>query len=246
LKALILCAGFATRLYPLTKNKPKALLEVKGKTILGYIIEKLEKIPEVDEIFIITNNKFSLAFEQWTEENKFSKKIIIINDFTMTEEDKLGAVGDIQFAVEEQKVIDDLMVVAGDNLFEYSLNNLFKFFEEKNSSALACKKFASIEILAGKYGVVELDDKNKIIGFEEKPKSPKTLIGATGCYVFKKEDLQLLKPFLKEKHNPDNSGEFIKYLAERRDVFGFVFSERWYDIGSFEELGKAREVFNGK
>ncbi len=245
MNALILCAGYATRLYPLTKEKPKPLLEVKGKTIIDYIVEKIEKIPQVDQIFVVTNNKFALAFEQWAEEQKFSKKIKIVNDSTISEEDKLGAVGDIQFVVVEQKISGDLLIVAGDNLFEYELDKLFDFFNKKNASVVACKKFSSKGELAQKFGVVELDKDGKVIGFEEKPQNPKTLIGATGCYIFKKEDLELLKPFLKEG-NSDDSGNFLKYLVEKSSVFGMVFSEKWFDIGSFEALGKAREEFNGK
>lgn len=244
MKALILCAGYATRLYPLTKNKPKALLEVKGKKIIDYIVENIQKIPLIDEILVVTNNRFSLAFEQWADENSFSKKVIIVNDSTMSEEDKLGAVGDINFVIKEQKISEDLMVIAGDNLFEYSLSNLCDFFAKKNASVIACRKFESKEELAKNYGVVELDSKNLVNGFEEKPENPKTLIGATGCYVLKKNDLDLLEPFLKDQ-NPDNSGEFIKYLSIERKVFGLIFSEKWFDIGSFEALGKAREEFNG-
>ena len=246
IKGLILAAGYATRLYPLTKNKPKALLEVGGKTILDHIVEKLEQVPDVDEILVITNNKFSLDFEQWVNEKKSSKKIKIINDSTLSEEDRLGAVGDIEFAVMEQKINDNLLVVAGDNLFEYSLKKFADYFEEKKSTLVACKKFPSKQELAGNYGVVELDSQNRVIGFEEKPQNPKTQIGATGCYIFTKQDLQTILVFLKEGNSPDNPGDFIKYLSEKKHVFGFVFSEKWFDIGSFEALGKAREEFNGK
>src|SRR3989344_5668576 len=131
MKALVLCAGYAIRLYPLTKNKPKALLEVGGKTILDHIVEKLEQVPNVDEILVLSNNKFSLDFEQWAKEKKSAKKIKVINDSTLSEEDRLGAVGDIEFAVIEQKISGSLMVVAGDNLFEYSLKKFAEYFGKK-------------------------------------------------------------------------------------------------------------------
>ncbi len=246
MKALILAAGYATRLYPLTKNKPKALLEVGGKTILDNIVEKIESVPQIDEILVITNNKFSLDFEQWAQEKKTEKKIKIINDSTLSEEDKLGAVGDINFALMEEKIDEDMMVVAGDNLFEYSLRKFYDFFSQKNHSVIACKKFSSKQELANNYGVVELDEQDLLLDFEEKPQNPKTQLGATGCYIFTRDDLKFLPVFLKEGNSPDNSGEFVRYLVKKGRVFGFVFSEKWYDIGSFEALGKAREEFNGK
>ena len=246
MKALVLAAGYATRLYPLTLNKPKALLEIKGKTILDHILDKLEPVKEVEEILVVTNNKFSLAFEQWAGERKTSKPLKIINDTTMGEEDRLGAVGDLNYVVEMEKIVDDFLVVAGDNLFQFSLQEFVDFFVRKKSSAIACRDVSDKSLIAKKYGVVELDSNQCVVGFEEKPENPKTSIAATACYVFKKDDLALLKSYLKEGNSPENAGDFVKYLLEKSGVCGFVFTEKWFDIGSFEELGRAREEFNGE
>ncbi|MDO8634091.1 MAG: nucleotidyltransferase family protein [archaeon] len=245
MKALVLAAGYATRLYPLTINRPKALLEIKGKTILDHIIDRIEAVKQVEEILIVTNSKFSLAFEQWAAERKTTKPLKIINDTTMSDEDRLGAIGDLEYVVEMEKIVDDFLVVAGDNLFQFSLAKFVDFFREKNSSVIACRDIKNLEVLSKKYGVVELGENQKITGFEEKPENPKTTIAATACYVFKKDDLSLLKLYIKEGNNLENAGEFVKYISSKRDVYGFVFTEKWFDIGSFEELGRAREEFDG-
>jgi glucose-1-phosphate thymidylyltransferase len=243
---LILAAGYATRLYPLTKNKPKALLEVKGKLMVEHIVGKIEEIPEVDEVLVITNNKFSLEFEQWAEGFRSKKPIKIINDATLSDQDKLGAVGDMQFAIDEEKIDSDLLVIASDNLFEYSLKKMHDYIKQKNADVIACFEAPSFDYVAEKFGVIELDKSNKLIGFEEKPKEPKTKIAATACYYFRKETLKLIESYIKEGNNTDNTGDFIKYLIGKKPVYGFVFTEKWFDIGTFEALGKAREEFNGK
>lgn len=245
IKAIILAAGYATRLYPLTKEKPKALLEIKGKTILDYLVEKLESVKEVDEILLVTNNKFSLAFEQWADERKPKKPLRIINDATMTENDRLGAVGDMNFVVEMEKIFDSFLVVAADNLFEYDLQKLVDFFREKNSSVVACIDMKDKERIKHKFGVVEFDKQKKVVGFEEKPANPKTTFVATACYIFRKEDVSLLKEYLKEGHSKENAGDFLKYVSVKSGVHALVFKDKWFDIGTFEELGRAREAFNG-
>ena len=245
MKALVLAAGYATRLYPLTINRPKALLEIKGKAILDHIVDKIESVEQVDEILIVTNNKFSLAFEQWAAERKTAKQLKIINDTTMSEDDRLGAIGDLNYVVEMEKIVDDFLVVAGDNLFQFSLQEFVDFFVKKNCSVIACRDVQDKSLIAKKYGVVELDSNQLVIGFEEKPPNPKTTIAATACYVFKKDALSLLKPYLKDGNSAENAGDFVKYLSTSVGVFGFVFTEKWFDIGSFEELGRARDEFDG-
>lgn len=245
MKALVLAAGYATRLYPLTINRPKALLEVKGKTILDHIVAKIESVKQVDEILVVTNSKFSLAFEQWAAERKSPKQLKIINDTTMSEDDRLGAIGDLNYVIEMEKIVDDFLVVAGDNLFQFSLQKFVDFFVKENCSVIACRDVLDKFLIAKKYGVVELDANQRVIGFEEKPPDPKTSIAATACYVFKKDALSVLKPYLKAGNSPENAGDFVKYLSAHGGVYAFVFTEKWFDIGSFEELGRARDEFDG-
>ena len=132
------------------------MLEVKGKTIAEHIIRNLEGIPEITEVLIITNNKFSLEFEQWAEEFKSTKPVKIINDATLSEDDRLGAVGDIKFAVEEENIDSDVLVIAGDNLFEYSLKKMCDYAKEKNADVIACFEAPSAEYVSGKFGGIEL------------------------------------------------------------------------------------------
>ncbi len=245
MKALILAAGYAKRLWPMTKNKPKPLLEVKGKPIVEHIIKHFREIPEIDEIIIVTNNKVSLAFAQWVETVDWGLPIKLVNDLTETPEDRLGAVGDMKYAINELKVHDDLLVIAGDNLFEYKLKDFYDTFRKKKSTVVACLDLKDKNEVKEKFGVVELDKSNKIIGFEEKPVEPKSTLAATACYIFTKEDLGEIDRYIEAGNAPDNAGDFIKWLSNHKPVYAFVFTEKWFDIGSFENLGRAREQFNG-
>ena len=245
MKGIILAAGYATRLHPLTKTKSKCLIEIKGKPIIRYIIDKMEKISEIDRIYIVANHKFAVDFEYYVKNLDSKKEIVVIDDQTESNDDRLGAVGDIAYVIEDTGIDDDLLVVAGDNLFESPLTKFANFCHEKNTSCVGSHKFRSKKDIAEKFGVLETDAADKIIGFEEKPKEPKTNLVATACYLFTKEDVKEIIDY-KAKGNPlDNSGEFIKYLSEKKDIYSFVFKEKWYDIGSFEDLGRAREEFKG-
>ena len=245
LKALILAAGYATRLWPLTKNMPKPLLEVKGKPIMEHIAKHFSEIKEINGIFVVTNEKFSLDFEQWAKAYKCGIPIKVINDMTLSNDDRKGAVGDMHYAVQEAKIDDDLLVIAGDNLFEYRLADFNKFFQQKKSSVVACKDMGSKEEVKGKFGVVEVDKDKKVIGFEEKPENPESALAATACYLFTAKDVKEVAKYIEAGNKPDNAGDFIRWLSRHRPVYAFIFSEKWYDIGSFESLGKAREEFSG-
>ena len=165
MKALILAAGYATRLWPLTKNTPKSLLDVRGKPIIEHIVKHIIEIKEVDGIFVVTNEKFAPEFEEWVAQNKFNIPVKIINDMTTSNDDRLGAIGDMEFSVKEAKIDDELLVIAGDNLFEYQLSKFHKFFKENKASVVAVKDMGSIEEVKDKFGVVEIDDGNKVMGF---------------------------------------------------------------------------------
>jgi len=245
MKAIILAAGYAKRLWPMTKNKPKPLLEVKEKPIVEHIINHFKEIPEIDEIIIVTNDKFTLTFEQWADSVDVGLPIKVVNDMTTSNDDRKGAIGDLKYAIDELKIEGDLLVIAGDNLFEYKLSDFYKFFKEKNASVVACKDMGSKENVKETFGVVELTSENKVIGFEEKPKNPKSSLAATACYIFTKEDVKEIDKYIEADNPPENAGDFIKWLANHKSVYAFVFTENWFDIGSFESLGKAREEFNG-
>lgn len=244
MKAIILCAGYATRLYPLTLDKPKPLLCVAGKPLLEHILFRIEEVEDIDEIFIITNDKFYNHFLEWAKGFKTNKTLKVINDNTTSNEDRLGAIGDIHFVIKEENLDDDIIVIAGDNLFEFSLDHLNKFFREKKSSVVALYDVQDKE-LAKKYGIVGLDDGLKIVDFEEKPADPKSTLASTACYVFSKADIEELENCIRENKKPDNLGDFIQYISSKKEVFGFVFGERWFDIGSHEQLKEANEKWQG-
>lgn len=244
MKAIILAAGYATRLHPLTKDKPKPLLEVKGKLIIEHIIGKLEELDELQEIFIVTNNKFFEHVQQWLSGFNSTKKIKIIDDQTKSNEDRLGAIGDINFVIEKENINDDLLVIAGDNLFELSLIDVVNLFKEKNSSVVAVYDVKDTE-LSKKYGIVTMDEDNKIINFEEKPDKPKSTLASTGIYIYTKDILKDIREYIKG-HDADKPGSFLEWLYQKRDIYCFVSKERWYDIGSFEQLEEAKRGFKSK
>lgn len=239
MKAIILAAGYAIRLHPITKDKPKPLLVIAGRPIIEHILLRIEELNKVDEIFIVTNNRFYSKFEEWLKSFKINKKINIINDLTNSNEDRLGAIGDIDFVIKKKHINDDLLVIAGDNLFEFSLSHLVNFFDNKKKSTVALFDIKDRAIAAKKYGIVEVDNDLKIIGFEEKPAEPKTTLISTACYIFTKHDIQMLERCINENNKPDNLGDFIKWLSYKEDIFGYIFSEKWFDIGDHNQLNEA-------
>lgn len=243
MKALILAAGYATRLYPLTKDQPKALLAVGDKTILGHIMDKLENSPQIDEIFIVTNDRFEGNFDRWLQTYTPTKRTQIISDGTKSNDDRLGAVGDIHFVINHQNIKDDLMVIAGDNLFEFSLQDFIDFYNEKSTNIVALFDIKEKSKAANKYGVVAINEQNKIAVFEEKPPEPKSSLVSTGCYIFPKDSLKRLDEYIAEPTHKDNPGEFLSWLLPKEPIHGFVFSEGWFDIGSFEALEEAYKTY---
>jgi glucose-1-phosphate thymidylyltransferase len=242
MKAIILGAGYATRLYPLTKDKPKPLLEVKGKPIIEHIIAKIAEIELVDEVLIVTNDKFFRHFLEWNSSFSSSKKITIVNDRTTSNEDRLGSLGDIRYVLENMHIGDDIMVIAGDNLFEFSLNPLIDLYSEKKGPIVALYDVGDPE-LAKLYGIVSIDSDSKIIDFQEKPDKPRSTLSSTGIYVYPKDTAEKLVSFTKD-HDADKAGSFLEWLYKKQDIFCCVTQENWFDIGSLEQLEKARKEFS--
>ena|SRR3989344_5384993 len=244
MKVLVLAAGYATRLYPLTENLPKPLLKIGNKTILEHIFAKLEAVKGVSEVYVVTNDKFYSTVVNWGKTVTSSFKLKIVNDGTKSNEDRLGAVGDIHFVIEEEKIKDDLLVIAGDNLFGFSLLHFADFFRSKNASVVAFHDQKDREKVKGKYGVGILEG-SKVVDFEEKPSQPKSSLASTACYFFKKSDLSHLHNLVKTGKT-DAPGNLIKYLADKSEVHGFIFDEHWFDVGSFESLEEAKKVYEAK
>lgn len=246
MKAILLGAGYATRLYPLTKNRAKPLLEVSGKTITDHIVEKNVDVPAIDGIVTVTNDKFSYQFEEWVETADYDIKLTVVNDGTLSNDTHLGAIGDIQFVIEQENITDDLMILAGDNLFEFSLADFAKFAEEKDIDVIAIYKEENLAQLQ-RSGVAEIDtDSKKIIGFEEKPITPKSNLSVSVSYMFTAQTLPLIKQYLNEGLNPDALGNFIPYLVQCKDTHAYVFEGKRYDIDTIESYEKVQKIFENK
>ena len=246
IKAIILAAGYATRLYPLTLNQPKPLLPIAGKPLIEHILFRVFEVEHIDQVYIVTNAKYNPHFTNWLKNYKSTVPITVINDKTTSNEDRLGAIGDIDFTIKQQNISDDVLVIAGDNLFEFSLRNLVSFFEKKQGSVVALFDFEDTSKVAGKYGVVRLGQNHKIIDFQEKPAAPTSSLASTACYIFSKTDIEDLERCIAENRKPDNSGDFIKYLSSKKDVYGFVFTETWFDIGSHDQLKDADDFWRNR
>lgn len=245
MKALILAAGYAVRLYPLTKQYPKPLLKVgkKNLPIINYIIAKLEAIQEIDEIIVVTNSKFISVFRKWSKTVKCSKSISLVDDLTSTPEDKKGAIGDIAFAIEKKKINSDLLVIGGDNLFDCCLEEFLIFSKSKHKHPIIGIYDMKDYLHAHKYGVVSLNHNSRITDFKEKPKNPKSSLVAMCLYYFPKIKLKLVKDYLKIRKKSDATGFYIDWLRKKEPVYGFIFNGRWFDIGDHNFYNKAKAAF---
>jgi len=243
MKALILAAGYAVRLHPLTENQPKPLLEVGSKALLGHILDKIEALPEINEVLVVTNGKFYLQFQRWLQQHRLAKKISHLNDGTKNNENRLGAVGDLYFVLQQCRIEEPLLVIAGDNLFGFSLPRFVQRFQKVKHSCVAFYDFQDIEKVRKKYGVGVLHG-SKVLQFDEKPEKPQSSLASTACYIFTPEDLALVPKALAHG-GVDNPGDFIRFLIANSEVYSFVFQEHWFDIGSFESLQAARKLYHG-
>lgn len=239
MKAIIPAAWYATRLYPLTENQPKALLHVAGASMLDHCLYKIEELDIIHDVYVVTNNKFTPYFEKWYKTYQGCLNIHIINDMTTSNDDRLGALWDLQFVIEQAKIDDDVLVMAGDNLFEDSLWWLYNIFTARQQSSISVYNLWS-KYLASSFGVVEINEQWQVITFEEKPLSPKSSLVSTMIYCLRKEDLKTIKTCL-EKGEEDNGGNLIHELIQKTPVYTYTLQWYWYDIGSKEQLEEVRK-----
>jgi dTDP-glucose pyrophosphorylase len=245
MNALILAAGYATRLYPLTLNKAKPLLEVGGKPMIEWLFDNLVSVPGLGTVYVVTNNKFAEDFQKWANayhDRHCGLQIQIVNDGSTSDDDKLGAIGDINLVLTREGLTnDDLLVVAGDNLFEQPLTDFVN--AAKNSPAtVAVHDVGDLEAMK-KYGTVTIDNKGVITNFEEKPKQPKSTLAAVALYYYSRETFPLFTTYLAAGNNPDQPGLFLQWLYTRKPVGTFEIKGRWLDIGSKETLENADKIF---
>ena len=241
MKAIILAAGYATRLRPLTDSIAKQLLGIGGRPMLDWVCDKVEEL--TTDIHIVTNARFAGAFERWASGRS---GVTVHDDGTVSNDDRLGAIGDIAFVLDRTGADDDLLVIAGDNLFDFSLVDLGDFWTAKGTaSALAVYDCGDLE-LATHYGVVEVGEDDRVVGFEEKPSEPRSTLVATACYIYHREHVPLVERYLTEGNPPDQPGRLVVWLHEREPVYGYRFIGPWYDIGNPEQLLEADNRWRAK
>lgn len=238
MKAIILAAGYATRLYPLTKDRPKALLPIGGKPIIDYIVGQMDTVTELDEIYVVTNSRFAAQFREWAGQAESRAPISILDDGTTSDENRRGAIGDISFAIGEKQIDDELMVIAGDNFFTYSLRAYVDFFHGKGRDCVCVKQWADRKELS-QFGVALLDADGRVLDIEEKPEEPKSDMAVFAAYLYRRDTVPLFAEYLAAGNKPDAPGNFPAWLHKRKEVYAYAFEGECYDIGTPESY---REV----
>ena len=237
MKAVVLAAGYGTRLRPLTDDCPKTLLPVGGRPMVEWILERIARVPGLDGAWLVSNGRFAPHHRRWLAAARTPIPVTLVDDGTLTEKTRLGAVGDIRLARDRIGASEDLLIVAGDNLFELDAARFAAFFRRKDGSAVALKDLGQSP-LASKYGVVTIGSEGRVTGFEEKPASPKSGLISTCLYAFPARELGLIDKYLGAGGNPDAPGHYLQWLCRETAVYGWVFQEDWLDIGdlaSYEE-----------
>ena len=242
MNAVILAAGYATRLYPLTLDRPKALLPVAGRPMVEHLLLRLEGIEGLDAIHLVTNSKFAGAFREWAA-GWDGQEVQIVDDGTSDEETKLGAIGDLELTIREAAIDDDLIVLAGDNLFSESLAPFGEVARQKNAPALGVYDVGDLEAIR-RYNAIELDDDDRLTFFEEKPEHPRSTLTGIALYFYPRGSLGLVREYLEAGNNPDQPGRLVQWLYPRTPVYAWRVPGRWYDIGSAETLAEADRAFS--
>jgi glucose-1-phosphate thymidylyltransferase len=245
MKASILAAGYATRLRPLTETIAKPLLPVAERPMIDYICDKIAEVPEVDAVYVVTNHKFADSFSDWAAArggklataDGHALELVVLDDGTLSNEDRLGAIGDIRFTIAERGLAgDDLLVIAGDNLFDFSLAEYVRFWRAKrDGSCIALYQCPDMELVK-QYSIVELAPDDRVTSFVEKPEHPTTNTVGIATYIYHREHVPLIEQYLADGNSPDQPGKFIAWLHTRVPVYGYRFSGNWLDIGNHEQL----------
>ncbi len=243
MECILLAAGYATRLYPLTENLPKALLMLGSKTILDRVCEKIEEIPEVNNIYIVTNHRFADQLAEWAAAYSGKKPVKVLDDGTTSNDNRLGAIGDIQYVIEKENISDEILVMASDNVFDFSLNDMVQMYREKDCDLISAHYVDDLVDLR-QMGVVELAPDGRVTGFVEKPAEPKTNWGVPPFYFYKKETLALIRQYLAEGNNPDAPGHLIPWLIQRTPVYAYTFDVMTIDIGTPKTYAEAQKLFD--
>ncbi|RPH92094.1 MAG: nucleotidyltransferase family protein [Calditrichaeota bacterium] len=237
MKAVILAAGYATRMYPLTEHLPKPLLKIGRQTIIDHLLHRFLSFRALDGVYVVTNDKFAGLFYKWAiaskQLNAWPFDICVINDGTTSNDHRLGAIADVALTIRTQNLKDDVIVAAGDNIFQAEFRNMADFFAHQQADIVAAQHLDDIERLSQR-GVVEVDDDLRVIGFEEKPAVPRSSLVCPALYIHRREHVPLYHVYLEEGNNPDAPGFFIKWLYTRIPVYAYVMNQPSIDIGTLE------------
>ena len=246
MKLIVLAAGYATRLYPLTLNQPKPLLPVAGKPMLEHVLDNIATIREIDHVYIVTNAKFVTHFEKWSEGYRRPNLrfgFTIVNDQTSDEANRLGAIGDMHLVLTKHKINEDILVVGGDNLFSQDLGGFGDYCRRQNAPVTAVYDVGDLEQIK-KYNAIDVDEDNRITFFEEKPKEPKSTLTGIALYFYPQHTLPLIHQYMAEGNNPDQPGRLVQWLYPRVPFYVWKVPGIWFDIGSIETLEEANRVFS--
>lgn len=242
MKCIILAAGYATRLYPLTKDKPKSLLQVGGRTILDRILDNVERVPDINEVIIVSNHKFYCHFSDFANSYQ-GKPLNVINDGSTANDNRLGAIKDILIAVETTYTNEDIMVLAGDNLFDFELSSFVDYYKKKGTDCITAHIMTDIELLR-RTGVAELNQECQVMSFEEKPKHPKSQFAVPPFYIYRDETIPMIKQFIEEGNNGDAPGMLISWLSKQIIMHAYLFDGNRYDIGTLSNYYEAQNLYN--
>ncbi|MDA0749289.1 MAG: nucleotidyltransferase family protein [Verrucomicrobia bacterium] len=245
MKLIVLAAGYATRLYPLTLTRPKPLLEVAGRPMVEHVLGHLMDVPELNEILIVSNDKFHGHFETWAKAYQTSCPSIpvtVINDGSTDENNRLGAIGDLVYTLKASAIDEDIIVVAGDNLFSQSIKSFGEFCLEKQAPVLGVYDVGRLEDTK-KYSEVHMNAGGQISSFEEKPEEPHSTLIGIALYYYPKAVLPVIRQYVEDGHNADQPGRMIQWLYPRMPVYTWTLPGLWYDIGSKETLEEANRIF---
>lgn len=242
MKNIVIAAGYATRLGELTRNFPKPLLEIGSSTILGRMLDDIDRIPDIDEHIIITNHRFAPVFEDWAARQSYTKPLTVIDDGTSTNETRLGAVCDLLFAMERLKIDDDMLVVAADNILMFSFQEFVDFAKGKGTSCIMCHEQLSIERLQ-RTGVVVLDEDFRVLDMEEKPREPKSHWAVPPFYIYMKKDLPIVRHSVENGCGKDAPGNLAHYMVDNTVMHAWPMSAGRFDIGSLDSYEEAKQLF---
>jgi glucose-1-phosphate thymidylyltransferase len=238
-KAVVLAAGYATRLRPLTDEVSKMLLPLAGRPMLDYLVDRINAVDDVDQIHLVTNTRFAKDFRRWAAGRAGRLEVTVHDDGTSSNEDRLGAIGDLQFTIEEAGLDDDLLIVAGDNLFEFDLGDLIAFWRAKgDGSAIAVREIADTKLLR-QYSVIEVDENDRVVSLVEKPEDPRGTLAGVAIYLLRRGHVPLVRGYLDEGNVPDQPGRLFVWLYPRVAVYAYRFEGDWLDIGDRDQLLEA-------